>query len=1247
MRILSVRFRNLNSLVGEWAIDLTHPAYVADGLFAITGPTGAGKTTLLDAICLALYGRTPRLDKVTKGENEIMSRHTGDCFAEVTFATQAGRYRCHWSQHRARRKPDGALQQARHEIADLDSGSLLETSIHGVGGQVEVVTGMDFDRFTRSMLLAQGGFAAFLQAPADQRAPILEQITGTEIYSQISIRVHERFREEQNRLSLLQAELDGLQLLSTEAEAQLRADLEQRQRDEADLNGRIARNHQALVWREGLTRLEGDMQRIADQREDWRAQDQAFAPKRQRLGRANQALELTGTFANLAALRRAQDEDRRRRDEEQAALPMRKAAVQMTTAAFSQASARLDEAKDNQTAGLPIILKARELDLRLAEQARPIARAAQTLGEQSRALAALRDQQQADEATLSDQRRQSNELATLLAATQVDAGLLEALTGLLQRFAGLRKLEDRRLAKDRTLRQARTNLAEAARFQEETAAQAAKATTQREDLHRQWADQRSQLQQLLEGLDLATWRQRQADLSTRRDLLAQAVASAQALWRTHQALADLDRREGQIATAAASLTQELSDQAASLAGWEKQRELLETQLSLLEKIQSLADARHQLRDGEPCPLCGALEHPFAVGNLPVPDETRQELQGVKEALKVTAAAITGLQIRQAGLDKDRQQILSERDSQTRIGAEAQRELAKTLEALVPAWPGSSPQNPLPHWSPEAAVPELIAQWQGQQEDLRQTLDQTTSTVATAEAAEKILAHLRDRWDQARDAAQRADGAAQTAALRRETAQRELARLQGEARDLREERDQALTDLSQDLQPYGILGPLVMADLDGLQAQLISRRDQRKTREDLKLRLDQTIASLQARTAQQAERIQAAAEVLKQQQALHDSLVMEQDSLARERHDLFGDRDPAAEEGRLAQAIEAANLALEDGRRNLNAATQARAELQTRLETLEHALQRRGPELDSAESAFRAQLQSAGFRDETDFQHACLTEEERRALARQAQALAEQFTALNRAADDTGQALARERDKRLSDAPLEALTATRTTLEEEHKALLHAIGGLRQRLQDNDQLKERRQAGAQVLEAQRRECQRWDLLHDLIGSADGKKYRNFVQGLTFRLMIGHANRQLQKMSDRYLLIHDDDRPLELSVIDNYQAGEVRSTKNLSGGESFIVSLALALGLSQMASRKVRVDSLFLDEGFGTLDEEALDTALATLGGLRQEGKLIGVISHVATLKERIATQIQVIPLTGGRSRLAGPGCAKNPGTRHGR
>ncbi len=143
-----------------------------------------------------------------------------------------------------------------------------------------------------------------------------------------------------------------------------------------------------------------------------------------------------------------------------------------------------------------------------------------------------------------------------------------------------------------------------------------------------------------------------------------------------------------------------------------------------------------------------------------------------------------------------------------------------------------------------------------------------------------------------------------------------------------------------------------------------------------------------------------------------------------------------------------------------------------------------------------------------------------------------------------------------------------------------------------------------------------------------------------MVIHHANKQLESMFDRYLLIMDKDMPLELNVIDNYQAGEIRSTKNLSGGESFIISLALALGLSKIVSSKVNVDSLFLDEGFGTLDSEALEIALETLSNLKQTGKLIGIISHMEALKERIPTQIKVESVSGGRSVLSGAG-VKNP------
>ncbi len=285
---------------------------------------------------------------------------------------------------------------------------------------------------------------------------------------------------------------------------------------------------------------------------------------------------------------------------------------------------------------------------------------------------------------------------------------------------------------------------------------------------------------------------------------------------------------------------------------------------------------------------------------------------------------------------------------------------------------------------------------------------------------------------------------------------------------------------------------------------------------------------------------------------------------------------------------------------------------------------------------RARIQSAGFADEADYLSSRLTEDERDALAEKEQNLLKEKTELEARRKDRADALAVEREKKLTDQSAETLAEKIAAGDAELKQLGLDIGGIHQILSDNEQQKSSQQERLKAIDLQQKECSRWDELHQLIGSADGKKFRNFAQGLTFEMMTAHANRRLREMTDRYLLIRDEEQPLELNVIDNYQAGEIRSTKNLSGGESFIVSLALALGLSQMASRNVRVDSLFLDEGFGTLDEDALETALETLAGLRQDGKLIGVISHVAALKERIGTRIEVIPGTGGSSRISGPG-----------
>ncbi|MBO4312357.1 MAG: AAA family ATPase, partial [Desulfovibrionaceae bacterium] len=338
MRILNLRLKNLNSLAGEWRIDFTDPAIAPDGLLLISGPTGAGKSTILDALCLALYGRTPRLRNISRSENEIMSRRTGDCLAEVVFAVPAGIYACSWRQNRAYGRPDGTLQAPRQELIDVRAGKPLETKGRNVKDLVEQLTGMDFDQFTRSMLLAQGGFEAFLQASPDERAPLLEQITGTEIYSRISMQVHACWTAEKARRDSLREALGALHVLEEGEEQALLA-------RQAVLEGEIRESmaamdalRGALAWLEQMERLERDLAALEAERLEWEARRSVFAPEQSRLELALRALELEGSFAALQGLREAQEQDLRALAEKKAVLPLWEARLREAALSAEQAA---------------------------------------------------------------------------------------------------------------------------------------------------------------------------------------------------------------------------------------------------------------------------------------------------------------------------------------------------------------------------------------------------------------------------------------------------------------------------------------------------------------------------------------------------------------------------------------------------------------------------------------------------------------------------------------------------------------------------------------------------------------------------------------------------------------------------------------------------------------------------------------------------------------------------------------------
>ena len=960
MRIHTIRLANLNALTGTWEIDLDHPAY-SDNIYALTGPTGAGKTTILDAISLALYGRTPRLARIGKAGNEIMSRHSGTCHAEITFSTRTGRYRSHWSQHRARRKAGGELQNPKHELADAESGELLATGLKDVAAAIERLTGMDYQRFTRAMLLAQGDFAAFLRAAPDERAPLLEQITGTEIYSRISIAVHERLRDALEQQRQLATETAGITPLDAATHTALTQESAALQKQLAALATRQQQTAAALARAQNIAELTAELARLDEQHTAHQAALARFAPERERLAAAQSAALLDADYARLDTLRRAQQQN-------------------------SRALAALDE------------------------QAPALARTHETANQ-----------------------------ALTAASARVHSEK--------QRLAVAQPRWQQTRAYDHTLRH-----------------------------------QREQL---------ATLEQSAAAHTAAQTALAAAEKHAAAA-RENSARADDARKKTETALAAHL-------QGRLLREYRAEKENILRELAYHQRIADLEQQRAHLHDGEPCPLCGATEHPYA-SELPAqPDDLTARLETLDTYIK-------------------RAETLNEQHENAQRALASAREKQQQTENTL-ALAAEKARNSAVHAEQHAALQQTHAQTLA----ARQALLANRDPDAEETAQQRAIAEAEAAMEKARDTCQTAQSAA---------------------------------------------------------------------------------------AANQQQRAQLHARLTTQQQELQTA-----------------EQQFAAALG-MCSEIAAPSPAGRSPQRGKDGEGVDDVPCAPKISTFSIS--------DHPHSNSRA---ATTFPDETAWQAARLPAAAREALARQAAALDQQTLTLHTRQQDRAARLARLTAQSTDDPDTATLQARQEADEHTRQQHQQTLAANQHRLAEHKRASERLAAQQQAIAKQAAETRRWQNLHELIGAADGKKYRNYAQSLTFASVIAQANRQLVQLSDRYLLTADPARPLELNIIDNYQGGETRSAKNLSGGESFIVSLALALGLAQMSGENMRIDSLFLDEGFGTLDEETLDSALETLSQLRTHGKHIGIISHVAALTERIATRIQITPQNGGNSTISGPGCRR--------
>jgi exonuclease SbcC len=1276
MRILKIGGKNLASLADEFSVDFEREPLASTGLFAISGPTGAGKSTLLDALCLALYDATPRLLRVA-GRNyhtdvgaetisaqdprTLLRRGTAEGYAEVDFVGNDGAsYRARWSVRRSRTKAEGALQPTQMSLILLPALQPIGGTKTEVKAEIEKRIGLTFEQFTRAVLLAQNEFHAFLKSEDNERGELLETLTGSTIYSEISVRAFERAKMEQAALQRLNLRLADQKPLSGEQRAELEAQNSAAAEALQALEQRKAELEQELRWHQQAERLEQEEQAAHQASQTALADIDAAAPRRAALA-LNDAVQPARQLA----------EDIRRID---ADIAHTQATIAASTQAAQQAALTLDQANAAQTqaaAGVRESEAAQRAAAPLLDQAKALdARIEAMLPAYRHAAAACEKADQADSTAKAALQSRQDEQRKL--AAQQEAGITwlqqhkqwKTLAQSWDRWDVLFVQAGQESAKAEKLSNALARVQRNAKaHRDEEADASAKLSTAGAALQT-LVSERQQATQEMAAYSAEQLQASRGSLEQRRDLLA----GAEKIWIE---LESRQHRSAQIEAQSAQLRQATAAAEAQLATAQQEGIAATAAMSQAERSLKLAEAacaasveslRETLEDDTPCPVCGAHEHPYRHND--------GGLQAMLGELQSEVARCRAQMENNFRLQAAQRATMQASLEQQNILAIENRSVRQALERAAAAWSAHAlAAGPLP---PE---PERGAWFTAQ-------LSEARAALQTVDQQERALHAARIKRDQAQSAYDAA--AAEHTRLQgvASAAQTALALSNTEYKSLEEQRIEValtLSGLLSDLDAAFSGGDIPSEDwkddwkagparfYEARQAESKQWQTQRAAYDvraaslaafETELHaLNETLArtGLDALNARSA--FSAADEALKDNQ--------------ERRMAMWGGKEVRDVESALLASIDAARALLATRQAAVQQAAQARtrldealAQASNRLASLQAATATAATRLSDWLAAFQQrqpdarlhdleQLQAllARSADDIDAERAALqaitraadnaatvlTERQRQRAQHQLSAPPPRAPADTPATDEPNA----DDDDIAASAPPSAVeqialvAAALNALLAERKIAHDGAGALQLALaQDNAK---RHQSKSMLAEIERQEAieQRWSRMSDLIGSADGKKFRNYAQQFTLDVLLGYANAHLNHLARRYQLerINNPANPsLALLVRDQDMGGEMRSVHSLSGGESFLVSLALALGLASLSSNRVRVESLFIDEGFGSLDAETLRVAMDALDGLQAMGRKVGVISHVQEMTERISTKILVQPSAGGKSAV---------------
>ena len=1113
MKFLKLEISNLASLdrPGGETIDFEHGVLGDSTIFSIVGPTGSGKSTLLDAICLALYGRAPRYP-LKKGDRNrgikiygqadesessrlaptdprnILTRGKKEGHSKLTFLANNGTvYRAEWHVKFNRKKFDTAGTYLYKLVSK--NGTVGEEWAEW--DELPSIIGLDFDQFLRTVLIAQGSFASFIKADENDRYELLEKLIGcASLYSTIALNIKQKASEADQAYDSLATTFAAREseLIKPQEELdRVTGRIQQLEEEARQVKIELDQVNASLGWYAQDRKYVGNIGLYRKELDTARQQLADFQGNSDRLRLHDTTLPAVDCYKDILKAR----ENIRVQDEELKELGDK---VEAQKKAIAEENARLDE--------LGAALEKARKDLE--EQLPRINRARTIKGELETATKALAEKEKA-----------RNEAGTALSKARVEV----------QKNTRAISKAEKDLEKARTDYDAMKTAVDGARKINEEAETLAKTAFEAKEKE-------------AEGLDAKTLQEASAKaLQKKNDILKaiglreSAVRKTADLEKLGQEMAQLRGRNGEIDGILSVLKPE-----ALQTELDKQREK-----RTLMTSEDWRKHRRLLADGDPCPLCGAVHHPFETDAALVPllDSFDELIAGIER------------QIQECGrLSDERGRNEATLDAKSAVAGGLKSE----LDHLSVEWAGI--RATYPDW------PEEVDALRGVQAHIDREADEAGQALADYNTLVEKIGKLRKEKEAAENASRRY----------KEHSDRELAKADG----LRVSADTAL------------------------------QTEKGKT------------GNLETQVKEKSEALESAAEALRK--AMEE--VEEKTTSVRSE---IGDNDPDVLEEKLKAVLKNAEEAVNTRKETVVRLTNEQKGLEGQVSTTTR----------NRETETRRMEQKSG-------ELAGWLEEYNRVPENRKKLTVDGIAAIHGMADDWEGIRGKQRKL------IAGVTSANTTFEnecsarEEHqkqkperteeelearKNELDAVSQdelvnlkARKQLHDNavaalgDTLPKKQEA-----EQLRDE---WKEITEAIGG-DGKTLRKIAQCYTLRFLIEHANDEIRKFNTRYEL-QQVKNSLGIRVIDHDRADDVRDTTSLSGGETFIVSLGLALGLSSLSSRNISFGNLFIDEGFGTLDPDTLATVLNSLAMLQtSQGKKVGIISHTDTMSECITTQIRVI------------------------